>query len=56
MIIFLIEYDMLVVMDICEKIYVFDYGEVIVVGIFVEVKNNFCVIEVYFGEGDLEFV
>lgn len=49
--VFLIEYDMKFVMGICDKIVVFDYGKKIVEGILDEIKNNFKVIEVYFGEG-----
>lgn len=47
--IMLIEYDMNLVMEVIECIYVFEYGCLIVQGILDEIKINKCVIEVYLG-------
>lgn len=49
MIILLVEYDMYMVMDICLWIVVLNFGQQIVVGIFLEIVFYFDVIEVYFG-------
>jgi len=46
----LIEHDMSLVMNICEKIYVLDYGMLIAQGTADEIKNNKKVIEAYLGE------
>jgi branched-chain amino acid transport system ATP-binding protein len=46
----LIEHDMSLVMNICEKIYVLDYGMLIAQGTAEEIKHNKKVIEAYLGE------
>ena len=48
--ILLIEHDMNLVMGICERIVVIDYGKIIAKGNPDEIKNNPDVIRVYLGE------
>lgn len=48
--IILIEHDMSLVMNICERIFVFDYGNLVADGVPVEIQNNPRVIKAYLGE------
>ena len=47
--ILLIEHDMSLVMDVCERIYVLEYGRILAEGIPEEIKNNPEVIKAYLG-------
>ena len=49
--ILLIEHDMRLVMNLCERIYVLDHGMLIASGKPAEIKSNPLVIDAYLGKG-----
>ncbi len=48
--ILLIEHDMSLVMGVCERLYVLDYGQIIAQGLPGDIRDNKAVIEAYLGE------
>ena len=48
--ILLIEHDMELVMGICERLYVLNFGEIIATGKPIEIQNNPEVIRAYLGD------
>jgi branched-chain amino acid transport system ATP-binding protein len=54
--ILLIEHDMKIIMDICDNIFVLNFGEKIAQGSPAEIQENQDVVEAYLGTGDFRHV